>query len=112
MQEIHDARPILVVAYNSRLPILGDLQEVLHICLAYKSAKRPPAEGLIQQNDLATGREFLLQRLHFPSVYESALQELEGLTAQLSSSEEEGAAGCATSTSTTIKVLTQHPSFT
>ena len=81
MEEMHDARPTPLDPYNSRCPIPEDLEEVLDICLAYESAKRGTGQALSQNKGLATGREFVLQRLPNPSEYLTTLHELEGLMA-------------------------------
>ena len=39
MQEMHDARATPLIPYNSRWPIHGEMEEVLEICLSYKSAE-------------------------------------------------------------------------
>ena len=81
------------------------MQQDLNICLAYESAKRWTAQALSQQKGLATGMEFVHQRLPNPSEYEATLQELEGLRAQLFSSREDGATA-GTPTTIPIKVST------
>ena len=89
-----------------RWPIPTNVQEILNICLAYESA-----QTLSQQKGLATGREFVLQRLLNPREYEASLQKSEGLMAQVNSSGEDAATAGATSTSTTtVKVSSVHPS--
>ena len=105
MQEMHDARPIQLIAYSSRWPIPEDFQKVLEICLTYESTKSATAHPLSQHKGLATGRECVLQRLPNANEYETTLQELEGLRTQLFSAREDGAAA----TSATIKVLIGDP---
>ena len=68
------------------------------------SQQRGGLHRLSQHKSLAMGREFVVQRLPNPSEYETTLQELEGLRAQLFSAREEA------DTTTTIRVPAHQPS--
>ena len=88
IQEMHDARPTQLPPKNPMWSIPEDFQDVLDMCLSYDSKNRPSAQALTLHNGLATCRVFVLQHLLNPGEYESAIQEIERLPAQLTSSSE------------------------